>query len=338
MNRAMAYRALKELDAAFREASRAVELAPSYQVAWEQRAGILFERDGFEGAERGYGDAIRQFPDSGRLYQFRGENRFKHYRLQDAIADFDRSLALSAETERAALLVLRGLAYRNLGDYAKAEHDSQEAVQLRPTWARAESNLGWAILFQGRVKEAHDHFTRAAQLDGRPTMLVQHALTSSLLGDDETAAVEYTKACEAPNFENACLWAWEIETRRSRRQAADRLLELTMKRVEAASVGRRAFIAALVENARAVPARRDATGQRALGLAAEESWTLEAEYILGCFAAARADANRATAWFEKCAAHSIPDWLDRSLAIARLRTGFATNSRNPIHGNVNSAN
>lgn len=318
-NRAMAYRGLRDLDAALAAVSRAVELDPTDQVAWEMRAGILFDRDGFAGAEAGYSDAIRQFPDNARLYKLRGESRFKHFHLDDAITDFNRAIDLSPESERPALLQLRAFAYRNLGDYVKSQQDAEEALRLRPNWARAESTLAWAVLMQGNVREAHERLSHALATESNSSRLVQHAFMSWLLDDQDTAVSEYEKASETPTFENACFWAWEIEMRRSRRKAAERLLDLAMKRVENATAERRAFIGALIDYARATPRHRVAAEQRVKTLCREESWTLEAEYIFGCVAAANGDPQSSSAWFERCAAHEISDWLDRNLAIARLR-------------------
>ena len=221
------------------------------------------------------------------MFRFRGENRFKHFRLRDAVSDFDRAIELTPAEDRSALFQLRGMTHRYLGEYDQAQADSEEALRLRPGWGRGESNLAWTLLLRGDVAQAHEHFSRALAIEVKPTRLVEHAFTSWMRGEDDTASKEYEKACESSSFENACLWAWEIEARRGKTRAADRLLELARTR---ASEDRRAFVAALVAYARA-PRDRRSSRAGVTALAREESQML-GRCVFGCVAAAGAGRRR----------------------------------------------
>jgi serine/threonine protein kinase/Tfp pilus assembly protein PilF len=325
VNRAMAHMYLQEYDAALADSSRALELEPADRDAWGQRIAILYRSKGDAGADEGYAEAIRANPSDPYFLKLRGDQHFRTDRPREAIADYTRAIEVTPEPDRGEVLARRSSAYRYLGDYENAQADAEKAVSLRPKWARGLSNLGWVLLMQGRVVDARDQFAKGLALDRTASLLVSHATASWLLGDTATTVSEYRSACEVQTFENACLWAWEIEVHAGReRSAAELLRAVEDKAAKLTDEKRRRFLLALVELVRAPTAAKVEAERKVNTLATDVALQAEAAYVAGCDAAARGIVSAARTRFESCAKLHAPGSLDRDLALVRLLTGAIT--------------
>ncbi len=80
-------------------------------------------------------------------------------------AAIDRAVAFQAQvTEDGGLAYLVGLAWRYLGDTAKAERHYRRATALRPDDQGAWNDLGEMYLAQGRLDEAAEAFDHVSEL------------------------------------------------------------------------------------------------------------------------------------------------------------------------------
>jgi tetratricopeptide (TPR) repeat protein len=103
------------------------------------------------------GDLSRS--DAALAYQYRGAEYLKTQRIDEAIADFDRALALNPNLPTA--YSDRGIAFRRKGDYAKAIADYSEAIRLWPHWHDWYLNRGLAYAANGQYDEAIADYGRA---------------------------------------------------------------------------------------------------------------------------------------------------------------------------------
>jgi predicted O-linked N-acetylglucosamine transferase (SPINDLY family) len=83
-------------------------------------------------------------------------------RLNEAIAHYERALALDPENAR--LLNNLGLALAAQGKIEQAIRHYERALALYPDNARALNNLGLALAAQGRIEQAITHYQRALAL------------------------------------------------------------------------------------------------------------------------------------------------------------------------------
>jgi tetratricopeptide (TPR) repeat protein len=98
--------------------------------------------------------------DRGEWLQLMGE-------MPGAIRDYDRALARHPELTRDQLGLLylrRGVAYRRLYDFDRAEADLLEAVQLKPDEAYFWTSLGIARYYKGDIEQALADLIRANEL------------------------------------------------------------------------------------------------------------------------------------------------------------------------------
>lgn len=111
--------------------TRAIELNPEYYEAYTGRQ-IAYEYMG-EG-EKALADCNKKMelkkPDRHFPYYNRGRLYLKVGKNNEAIADFNRALALKSDYYLS--FGLRGEAYGNLGDYEKAIADYTQAIMLNP--------------------------------------------------------------------------------------------------------------------------------------------------------------------------------------------------------------
>jgi tetratricopeptide (TPR) repeat protein len=109
--------------------------------------------------------ALAQTPTTAgvRFYTQRGHERHAQGKWQQAIADFDRALAI--EPRNAALFNARGLTWLALKDYGLAVRDFNQALKLAPDCAMAYAHRGLARLRQGREAKAAADFARGFALD-----------------------------------------------------------------------------------------------------------------------------------------------------------------------------
>jgi tetratricopeptide (TPR) repeat protein len=100
-------------------------------------------------------------------YHYRGALYLKEERLEEAILDLDRALALNPRL--ATAYGDRGIAYRKQGRYELAMADYSEAIRLWPEWHDWYLHRGIALVAIGRHDEAIADYGRALSL--RPSLV-----------------------------------------------------------------------------------------------------------------------------------------------------------------------
>jgi tetratricopeptide (TPR) repeat protein len=142
--------------------------ASQSQSAQLKRVEVLIRLDRFDDA--------RRLLESGRAGAGAGVNLLL---ARTALAQGDYATATQKATPYAAAagehaaegnLILGGVAYAQ-GDGAKAEEHFMAAVEADPTRSEAYSDLGLALIAQGKMADAEVCFARAEQLDFENTVI-----------------------------------------------------------------------------------------------------------------------------------------------------------------------
>jgi len=97
-----------------------------------------------------------------------GDQAFKEGRADQAIQYYQEALKEDAKGDKElAATIYSNLAavYAKKGDHARALKEAQQAVQLRPTWAKGHSRMGLSLLGLGRDKEAQVSYIKAVECD-----------------------------------------------------------------------------------------------------------------------------------------------------------------------------
>jgi len=123
-------------------------------------------------------------------------------RFDEAIADFDKAIALAPSDHQA--YTNRGMLFGKTGRFDKAITDFEKAIALAPSRPEAYNNLGIAYAKTGLVDKAIEQFTKTILLDdGQAMAYYNRGLLYSRTGNSARAASDYRKACALGN-NDAC--------------------------------------------------------------------------------------------------------------------------------------
>ena len=135
---------------------------------------------------------LRQQPDHPRAWSIAGFLYAEKGRYADAIAAFERALALSLGD--ATTLFNLGFVLQKAGRHEEAIGRLSRAVELNPPLDRAWYGLGISLIHTGRFREAIERLTEAARLQPlNPYPRYQLAAAWFKLGEPEKVRSEYRK-------------------------------------------------------------------------------------------------------------------------------------------------
>jgi len=168
-----------DVDGALRTLRRAADLAPDHPEVHEALAKACFRAGDREGSARhaelarlneravplvdprGALDLVE--PVSSRDFLDQGVAAAAERRFDQAIAAFERALALRADSYEA--LYNLGLAWRDKGDPTRAEDYFRRCLALRPENPSARAHLGLLLLARGAEREAIEQFEHVLARD-----------------------------------------------------------------------------------------------------------------------------------------------------------------------------
>ena len=113
-----------------------------------QKAFEASERGEFAQAEEYWTQLIEEFPDNPAGWSNRGNVRIGQNKLEEAIADYNRVLAIDPKDSMA--YNNRGNAKGGLGQWEEALADYQKAAELAPNFAFARANAALALYQTGK--------------------------------------------------------------------------------------------------------------------------------------------------------------------------------------------
>jgi tetratricopeptide (TPR) repeat protein len=155
----------KDVDAALRDYTEAIRLAPTVAGLLVNRGNAWAARKEYDKAIADYDEVIRLQPEEAFAYSGRGLAWFAKKEFDKAIADLSEAIMLDPE------LVIayngRGLAWKRKGDFDKAIADFNEAIRLYPQNSRAFEHRGFALYDKGDYDKAIADFDAAIGMDSR---------------------------------------------------------------------------------------------------------------------------------------------------------------------------
>jgi tetratricopeptide (TPR) repeat protein len=152
-----------QLEQATGAAERAVSLAPDLAFAHYALAHVLHDRKRFREALQRADEAVRLDPDDATYRGLRAAILFAQRDWQAALDAADEGLAL--DPEDVACNNLRALGLVELGRHAEAGQTIASTLARDPDNAFTHVSQGWALLHDGKVVPALEHFREALRLD-----------------------------------------------------------------------------------------------------------------------------------------------------------------------------
>ncbi|XP_015201148.1 tetratricopeptide repeat protein 13 isoform X2 [Lepisosteus oculatus] len=153
---------IKNADLALYELSRVITLEPNRPEVYEQRAEILSPLGRISEALSDLSKAIQLYP-SARLYRHRGTLHFISEDYAAAQEDFQQSLELKKNQPIAVLY--KGLTFFHRGMLKEAIETFKEALKLKSDFIDAYKSLGQAYRELGDFEAAMESFQKALMLN-----------------------------------------------------------------------------------------------------------------------------------------------------------------------------
>ncbi|MCM1984417.1 tetratricopeptide repeat protein [Lyngbya confervoides] len=151
-----------------------------------QQAFQATEAGDFGNAEALWTAAIERMPENPATWSNRGNARLSQFKLEEAIADFNQSIAIAPD--QPGPYVNRGIAWEGKADWDRAIADYNHALELDPDDPVTLNNRGNAEGGQGHWEAAQADFERAANLrPGFAMPRINAALASYQLGQKHEA-------------------------------------------------------------------------------------------------------------------------------------------------------
>jgi tetratricopeptide (TPR) repeat protein len=167
----------------------------------------------FEAAETYWSDILDRYPRNAAVWSNRGNARVSQHKLQEAIEDYNQSIALAPDQPDPYLN--RGTALEGLQDWQGAIADYNRVLELDPQDTAAYNNRGNAQAGLGNWDKALDDYQKATQLNpGFAMARANAALALYQMGQTEEAIHQFrTLLRRYPQFADiraaltAALWA-----------------------------------------------------------------------------------------------------------------------------------
>lgn len=188
-----AYNTFGELSEARPEFARAVELDPRHAQAQANLGDVLVQLGESDAAVPHLDQAIRLFggkADSAYARYLRARIYNDHGDAAKAAVELDQAVQLRPEFAEAWSDL--GAARKTLGDDSGALSAFRQAVSFKPEDAVAQYRLGSQLLETGAAHEAVDHLEAAARLDTK-NQSVLNALQRALRQDGQLARADAVK-------------------------------------------------------------------------------------------------------------------------------------------------
>ena len=144
------------------------------------------EKGNFDLAETYWTELIDEFPQNPAIWSNRGNVRVSQHKIEDAIADFNQSIAIAPQYPDAYLN--RGIAYEGQKNWDLALADYNHALEIAPQDPVAYNNRGNAKAGQQKWQQALEDYEKAVEIAPNFSLArANAALVTYQIGDRDEA-------------------------------------------------------------------------------------------------------------------------------------------------------
>jgi tetratricopeptide (TPR) repeat protein len=176
------------LDGAFADANRALEINPQAMLALYTLAFVYKNRRDWERAIENFTQLIeRSYPRLDTIYLQRGYCYYKAGKFEASVIDNTRAIELTPDLTLA--YNNRASSYAQLGELDKALSNSSEALRLDPNLVTGYASRGYTYFLLGRYAESLADFQKTTELKSdHPFAIAGQAICHSVTGNADEAA------------------------------------------------------------------------------------------------------------------------------------------------------
>jgi tetratricopeptide (TPR) repeat protein len=195
--RGRVYLERKQLDEALADFDEVIKLNANYAGAYVGRGDVYWQRRDFDNALTAYDRAIQLDPDLSDAYVNRGKVFAEKGSRDKAMADYNHAIELSRDNPSAFLW--RGNAYSASRDYARAIDDFDHALNLKPDLSEAYIKRADALLnlggFRNSEQAVRDYEkAQSATVSYDPKLYLNRGVAYTNTGKVQLAIDDFEKA------------------------------------------------------------------------------------------------------------------------------------------------
>jgi tetratricopeptide (TPR) repeat protein len=169
-DRGVAFLMLGEYERAVADYGQAIALNPNYALAYNNLGWAYYRLNKYPQALSNLNQAIELDPDSSQAYYNRARVYEARRELEKAIADYGQCIAVDPDnTGRVSTAYLnRGFLYAQQGEFEDAIDDYTQAISLAPDWDVAYLDRGLAYANTGDTKGAVADLRKVLEISNNP--------------------------------------------------------------------------------------------------------------------------------------------------------------------------
>lgn len=184
-----------DYEGTIRLCNEAIELNPSYNFSYNNRALARMGLGQYEQAIKDFGTSIQMHSACFNAYNNRGAIYRRLNQYEKAVDDHNNAIRIKPTSEDSYFN--RGLDYYCLGDYKKAIRDFNKALKLNPTYYVAYNSRGVLYLQLKKYKQAIKDFDRALEINPNYAEAYHNrGLAYQKIDAEEKAQADFAKAAE----------------------------------------------------------------------------------------------------------------------------------------------
>jgi len=184
----------KDYYGAISDYTKAIELNPTYAMAYYNRGVIKNELKDYERSIKDYNSAIALNPNYYMAYYNRGLIKDNLGDQSGAFDDYTKAIEIYPEDPIA--FYNRGIIYKNKEQYYKAISDYTDAIQLNPNYAEAYLNRGTVKNILKNYNGAIEDYSKSINLNPNIIAFNNRGISKNNVEDYYGAILDYNKAIE----------------------------------------------------------------------------------------------------------------------------------------------
>jgi len=194
-----------QLDAAFQDYEKAVELNLKNATGYNNLGNVYQKRGNYKLAFENYAAALAIQPEYSDPHYNRGNTLARQNQFKEALADYNQAIRLGKDSPE--VYHNRGFARAQLGEISLAIKDYSQAIQRNANYVTAFNNRGIAYARSNKHRQAIADYSKAIRLSPKmPMAFNNRGQSTEQLGDYKTALNDYTRAIEQnPKYAGAYL-------------------------------------------------------------------------------------------------------------------------------------
>ena len=162
-NRGTAYKDQGNIQKAFSDFNKAIELNPNLEEAYNNRGIIYLEQKNVQRAFSDYNKAIAINPNYADAYYNRGNLYYQQGKFVQAISDYNRAIEINPNYSEA--YNNRAIIYKEQARLDQAFSDLTKAIEIDPNNDKAFINRGVVCRLMGKMSGAILDYTKAIQIN-----------------------------------------------------------------------------------------------------------------------------------------------------------------------------